>query len=181
MELLTVEELRGHITSSLGEDELQLLLDAAEEAIEARYGPVGSDVTEIVDGGLSHIFLRRRALAITEITETVADVDTILDEDDYRLRGDGVSILRLSTGPNDRAYWGAPVRVKSSPADDLASRKVMQLALVTLDMNYKPGVTAERIGEWEEQRGANSAWNYETERESILAGLTTPGSALGFA
>lgn len=182
MALLTVEQLRAFVTSALGDDELQLLLDGAEAAIVARYGPAGADVTEIYDGGQTYIFLRRQASAIVEVKEDVEVENTTITTTDYRLRPDGVSLRRLETGPNFRHGWGQPVSVKYTPIDDTAERKRIQVALVELELNHDPGSTMETIGSWTEQSQSSSVWNYEAERESILASLAASlNQAPGFA
>lgn len=183
MALLTIEQFRKFVATSLEDDELEVLLDAAESAITALYGPVGGPVEETSDGGQTYIFLRRRASAITGIVETDIDVDTTLAADDWRLRDDGVSVRRLWNGTNAREWWGYPVVVTYTPADDLADRKRIQLKLVELDLNNTPGVTSERIGEWEEQHSESSVWNYPVQREAILASLAgqPAGLAPGFA
>jgi hypothetical protein len=180
---VTVAEFRDRVNSDVGDDAIQALLDAAEESILARY-PAGSG-TEVHDGGQSYIFLRHRATSITTITETVSGTDTELDDSDFRLRDDGVSVLRLSTGLNPpiawgRASptWGSPVTVEYEMEDYDAELARVQVALVELDLNAMPGLTSETIGAWSEQ--ANSGIPYATEREAILASLAlTP--APGFA
>lgn len=180
---VTVEVLRAHVSSELDDDALQLLLDAAEAAILVRYGTPGS---ETHDGGQSYIFLRHRAASITTITETVSGTDTELDPTDFRLRDDGVSVLRLSTGLNTptRSWstpaWGGPVVVEYVPEDLDAELARVQIALVELDLNHAPGLTSETIGAWSEQFASNSAFNYEVEREAILnsfASAIPPGFA----
>lgn len=169
---VTVETFREHVTSELGDDALQLLLDAAEQAIRARYGEAG---TETHDGGQSYIFLRRRAAEVTSVTETdYTGAEVELDETDWRLRGDGVSLLRLSTGLNPPVgwswrtpTWGTTVTVEYDPDDMDAELARIQIALVELDLNHMPGLTSETIGAWSES--ANSGTPYAAERETILA------------
>lgn len=180
---LSVEEFRGRVTSKLDDGTLQLLLDAADQAIRARFGEPGGTygLEEVLDGGQSYVFLRRGAASINAITETVGTTETVLDETDYRLRGDGVSLLRLATGAHPRGVWGAPVVVSYAPLDDADERDRVQAALVQLDLNYVPGnITAETIGSWSESRSANGVFDYATEREKILDSLlyvTAPGFA----
>lgn len=183
---VTVEELIVYpgVDASVDTAVLQAMLDAAEEAIAAVSGPAG-DATEILDGGGSYIFLRRRCASVDDIdtvTETVSLTDTELDATDFRLRADGVSLLRLDAGANPRVCWGAPVTVEYTPEADEAERVRVQVALVMLDLNHIPGgITSEQIGAWMEQRAANSVWNYTAEREAILASLQPMAYAPGFA
>lgn len=179
--LLDPDEFRSLHANGLEDDALMLLLDAAEQAIDARYGPLGSSASDLLDGGQSYLFLRRRASDIMSIVETDGLTDTTLATDDYRLRSDGVSVLRLATGTNRRAWWGAPVAVTYVPFDDEADRKRVQAALVEADLGYNPGTTMEQVGSWLEQRQQSSpAWNYATERDAILASLVAT-NAPGFA
>jgi hypothetical protein len=169
---VTVEMFRAQVTTDVDDSAVQLLLDAAEEAIRARY-PVGG--VETKDGGQSYIFLRRRAVSITTITETdFTGTQVELDPTDFRLRDDGVSVLRLSTGVNQPVgwswgapSWGMPVIVEYDPEDMDAELARIQIALVQLDLNHMPGLTSETIGAWSES--ANSGTPYAKERESILA------------
>lgn len=180
--LLSVEEFRLLVPSPSIEDEgLQLLLDASEQAITARYGEIGSPVTELVDGGYTYFFLRRRASSIDTVVETISGTDTTLAEDDFRIRGDGVSVRRLPAGTNDRLYWGDTISVTYTPADDEADRKRVQMELMKLDLSYEPGMTAEQIGSWLEQRANNSTWNAMLEREAILDSLIGGQAVPGFA
>jgi hypothetical protein len=180
---VTVAEFRERVNTDATDDAIQDLLDAAEESILARY-PAGSG-TEIHDGGQSYIFLRHRATSITTITEHFSGTDVELDPEDFRLRDDGVSVLRLDTGPNRPTAWSwaspawsMPVTVEYEIEDYDAELARVQVALVELDLNAMPGLTSETIGAWSEQ--ANSGIPYATEREAILASLAlTP--APGFA
>lgn len=182
--ILTLEELRAHVETELEDDDLQLLVDAAEQAIVKALRQFGvaydEGLVETHDGGQSYIFLRWPATSIESITETDGGTDTVLEADDYRIRGDGVSVLRLASGTNPRTWWGAPVRVEYSAAHADAELGRVQIALVKLDLNHNPGVASESIGSWSEQATSNSAFNYQLERESILASLniaTAPGFA----
>jgi hypothetical protein len=182
MTLLTVADFKQfNPNPGVEDDALQLLLDAAEDAIVARYGPVGASYVETVDGGYTYIFLRRRATAITGIVETVSGTDTTLAADDYRLRADGVSVRRLGDGTNWRSYWGGPVAITYVPADDTNDRMRVQLELVKSMLTYEPGTTMEQIGAWLEQKASNSVWNTFTEREAILNSLLDAVPAPGFA
>jgi len=172
----SVEDFRARVNTDVGDTALQARLYAAEQAIRARFPE--TDGTETHDGGQSYIFLRRRASTITTVTETVHGTETELDPTGFRLRDDGVSLLRLNHGLNpptwrshtlSSAPWGHLVTVEYEPADDAAELARVQIALVELDVNAMPGLTSETIGSWSEQ--ANSGIPYATEREAILASL----------
>jgi hypothetical protein len=212
--LLTVEELLlrpgMEAAASLEESVLQSMLNAAEDAIIGVAGPFGP-MTEVIQGGGSYLFLRRRARSVESVTETVWNTEMELDPTDYRLRLDGVSLLRLRTGANPPAFWGNQgfygpefgaqtgflgstvasesqcpwghkVVVAYTPLDDFADRCRVQVALVKIDLVYAPGVILERIGEWEERRDRGSAtWNDTEEREAILSSLQSQAYAPGWA
>lgn len=180
--LMTVAEYEMfNAETGIGADAIQMLLDAAEQAIDARHGPLGSPVVETHDGGQSYLFLRRRAESLTTIVEMSGSTDTALADDDWRIRGDGVSILRLATGTNPRGWWGAPVVVTYVPTDDEADRKRIQLELMNSFIGYEPGITQEQVGSWLQMRALNSAWNPFIEREAILDSLAGSTPAPGFA
>lgn len=175
---MTVAEFRTHKTTALPDTALQTLLDAAEQAIAALLGPVGS-YTELRDGGGTYLFLRRPAASITSISERYGNVTYELVASDYELRSDGISLRRLAYGSRPAAAWTGVVSVESVPADDLAERKRVQRALVDLDLNHNPGLTSEDIGDWAATYANNSVMHYGLEREAILATLVPTG--LGFA
>lgn len=169
--ILTVDELRGFISSELEDDALQLLLDAAEEAIVRRAGAAGTRV-ELVGGGNRLIFLARPVSAITSITELVGTTTTTFDATDYYVHPDGYIIERLSTGTNGGWRWRGRVVVTYIPVDDTAQRQSVQIDLLRSGINYNPGVTSEQIGAWMQQyQYANAAWNHNLEWDAILSRL----------
>jgi hypothetical protein len=171
MPLLSVDDLRTHVTTALADTALQDLLDAGEQAITRVLGPVGpvSEMFRRVSGDL--IMLSRRAVSITSVVEGT----TTLAADDYELRS-GTLLRRLSDGTNAGSRWltwSGPVIVDYIPESDVAERQRALVQLVNLDLAYAPGVTSERLGDWAETQGSSqSGKSYEQERETILASLT---------
>ena len=149
--LLTVDEARLFITTSLGDDALRLLLDASEEVIADQAGPLASDdgMTPAVEHHRVHgdlIVLHGRATAITSVVEG----DTTLAADDYALGGTGTALRRLDSGTNPAAYWLGEVVVTYTPRGNIASRQTAQVQLVNLYVSYRPGVSSQTIGPWSE-------------------------------
>lgn len=178
MASLNVAGFREHVTSALGANALELLLDAAWQAIAKVAGAEG-DVTEVRAGGGSVIFLPRPAATITSVTEWLGySNERILATDDYRLNSDGVSLHRLMAGTTPSVYWAGPVQIVYEAANDESSRQVVQIALVKLFLDHHPGIQEEEIGDWRQVFQSNSVWNYAQERETILGTLRT---SLGFA
>lgn len=175
---MSVAEFRTHKTTVLPDPALQTLLEAAELAIAALLGPVGT-YTELRDGGGTYLFLSRRAASITSISERYNNVTYPLAASDYEIRSDGISLRRLAYGSRPASSWNGIVNVTYVGADDLAERKRVQLGLVNLDLNHNPGLTAEEIGDWSATYANSSAMHYGLEREAILATLVPTG--LGFA
>lgn len=176
MAILTVEELREHVTTDLGDDALQRLLDATEDAINARAGASGSR-TEFFDRAGRFITLARPASAISSITEEsfYGGAVTTLAADDYRVWPDGYSLERVSDGTNPRRYWYGLITVVYTATVDDDLRKLVQIELIDSTLNYNPGLTSQTIGTWTEQYANNAAWNNAEEWESILSKLDGSG------
>ena len=175
--LLTLDEFRGLSESTLDDEPLQLLLDAAEAEITGFAGPVG-EITEIINTGGRLLVLGRPAASITSITETsriTPSQVTILAADDYLAYPGGLVYERLRGGTNSRSAWYGRVTVTYVPEDDLDIRKGVQADLVNLMLNYAPGYTSETVGAWTRQLGSNREWNQSTERGSILSRLGSGG------
>jgi hypothetical protein len=168
---LSVDDLRLRVTSTLGDDALQGMLDAAYEAIDNFLGTEGV-VQELLtaSGNGPLLMLSRRALSIGAVVEG----DTTLAASDYELRASGQMLYRLNSGSNPRRSWrSARIDVTYTPYVDAAERDRVATALVNLDINYKPGLVSETIGDWQEQFARNDLFNYQTERSAILATLGT--------
>lgn len=168
--LLTVDELRGHVSTDLEDDDLLRLLEAAEADIDG-YAPPGV-LTESFDCGGSRIFLARRARSVTSVTQTVWSTDTVLDATDYIVSPSGYWIQRVGNGTHGGWSFRGRLTVVYVPDDDTPKRVRCAIELVKLALNAEPGTAGmETIGAWSEQRTASSVWNPYIERDAILATL----------
>lgn len=179
---LTPAEFREHHPTDLVDTALQRLIDAAEQAIATRYGSL-APLTEVRRGGGSLLFLSRRAASITSVTERYGDplgvTNQPLDPTDWTLLPDGMTLRREYAGALHPAdIWQADTVVAYTPADDQAERTRVTIALVQLDVNNNPGLTAETVGDWSQTYADNSAMNYGLERDAILNSMA---GGLGFA
>jgi hypothetical protein len=189
--ILTVAELREHVTSALPDAALQRLLDAAEDAIVERVGAPGA-ITEYVSAwasgagyapwglttGMRRITVSRPIGTIASVTEylsagAVGDPGIILDATDYR--ASGYVLARLPGGTHSRWYWGQQVAVVYTPADETADRTRVQIALVRLDLNAEPGLAQQITEGFAERFSGAGLLNYSEERADLLASL---GSAV---
>ena len=170
MALLTVSEAREAIDTSLTDDRLQELLDAAEQDIIDAAGDSSSQ-TEHAKGGHSWLVLSRPVGTVSSVTERADTSSTlVLSADDYRV--DGYRIKRLTTGTNPRSWWDGLVKVVHAPASTAAERKRAQVALVNLELAYAKGITGERIGDYSVQyAGSPGGTTYEEAKQQILASL----------
>ena len=175
---MDLTELKGRIpATNLGDEALQSLLDAALEAITARYGDIGDESVDIRRPTGPSIRLSQRAQSIISVTEQPAvgwgswggrKVD--LDVLDWQLRPGGAILERLPTGPNPAYRWRGRVEVHYWPVDDAAERDRVAVDLVKLDLNLQPGLIETSIGTWSE-KSSKLAASYQTEREDILSSL----------
>jgi len=164
---LTVEDLRGHIETGLGDDALQTLLDAAYEAIDQYAGPVGSR-TEILSGGPGDLLMV--SASVDSVTTLIED-SLVLASDDYQVNGQ--MLIRLDTGTNPRYRWGSRVEVTYVALSDDALRDRVAVALIQADLDFHPGLTAETVGAWSQQY-AQSSEEYRVARAAILESLNDP-------
>lgn len=174
MALLVPAQFREHQATSLGDVPLQRLLDAAEVAIAARVGLLGT-LTERRRGGGLFLYLSRRAGTLTTVTERYGDPlgvsSVVLDGTDYTLLPDGLTLRREWTGTHPANRWAEDVVVASTAFDDTSERQRVAIGLVKLDLTHNPGLASETIGDWSESYVNGSAMNYEMERESLLSSL----------
>lgn len=170
---LTVDQFREHVTSSLGDEAIQRLLDAAYESIILAAGPYASDgtITEILTprGIGPLLMLSRQAESVSEVIEGTGASATTLAADDYELSQSGNILRRLSDGTNAALYWRYRTFVTYLPQSDLAIRDVAQLELVKLEIAFNPTLVTQTIGSWSEsyQQGRS----YPEQRADILASL----------
>lgn len=167
---LTVEQLRQHIDTPLEDDALERLLAAAYEAIADRVGE-DAERGELLSARGDLLMLARRAASIESVTEIHGSATLELDEDDYELRPGGRTLRRLLTGTNPAYCWRYRNDVRYTPHVGDADRDRVAIALVGLDSGYQPGLTGERVGDHQVTFAANSVFNYEIERQSILDSL----------
>lgn len=166
---LDVDALRGHVDSSLGDEELGLLLNAAYESIDSEVGPAGA-VSEYRHGTSGPLFvLGRQAHRITQVIEA----GVTLASDDYQLRPSGMTLVRLLDGTHPASRWRSMVDVTYDPVANEARRDRAAIALITLELNYQPGLASETIGSWSErvEGGGSEGGGYAEQREAILASL----------
>lgn len=175
--MLTVADFREFVTTSLGDDSVQKLLDDAYQSIHDRVGELGT-TTAYLTGGGEFLVLPYRADPSKEITVTEwygSSIPTEIEDDDFQLGNDGVSLRRRSDGTNSAYLWPAALtQVVFTRRDDEAKRDMAALDLAKLSYDYDPTVTQETIDGYSQTRSANSAFSYTVERENILARLDGP-------
>jgi hypothetical protein len=168
---LSVDQFRLLAPSTLTDEALLILLDAAAEEIARCVGAMG-ETTEWLTPAGNLLMLGRPALSITSITENWNWQPTItLDPDDYEVSASGQTIRRLSTGTNPAWRWYQP-SVTYLPQDDLATRQRVQAELVKLSIAFSPGLASQRIGDWTETYTAAGMPSYPEQREALLATLS---------
>lgn len=170
--MLTVDELRGHVTTDLDDEALGLLLDAAYEAIDIAFGVGGSEdypasITEVITTGGDLLMLSRPASAVTSVIEG-ANTPTTLEADDYELLG-GQMVRRARDGTNPQTRWAGRVTVTYTALSDENERDRVAIALVNLDIAGSPGVQSERLGDWAVTHENTN--EYAASRAAILASL----------
>lgn len=178
MTLLSPDDIRGfQPDTDLGDEALQLLLDAAEAEIIRYAGPVDS-LVEWHAGGQRVIALSRPATDVTSVVEHSPWDPTsswTLDPTDYEVDPTGYLLYRRSGGTVSRWHWYGRIVVTYAPVNDDAIRRGVEADLVGLMMTYQPGANSETVGSWTTQLSSNATWNNDTERAMILSRLIVAG------
>jgi hypothetical protein len=177
--IISPDDLREHVESGLGDAALQRLIDDADAAIVARYGPhdatEAAPVSEEFTGGDLRLFPRQKVASVVSVTEYVgslgsAEVSYELDPDDWRLEHAGGSIVRLASGPTPAGSWGSRIVIEYLPQTDYSRRQRVALDLCRLAAQQS-GLASERAGDY----AATSVEDYQRERERILNELAPMG------
>lgn len=136
MALLTVDEVRDHVETSIVDDALERLIDNADQEIIDRLGALASQ-TEVLEGeGLEFLHLHRRASSITSAVERILETNYTLASTDYLLLNDGYRIQRLQGTNFPAVLWNGKVTIVYVPADETVARKKLLVDLVRLDCVY---------------------------------------------
>ena len=122
--------------------------------------------------------LTQPASTIVSIVEDARASALTLAPDDYELSDTGQALYRLNTGTNPRYHWRGLVKVTYQREEDISNQIRVAVALVQLELNHAPGLSAQQIGTWSEQYQSNSVMNYQIERDVILASLRDSGPAV---
>lgn len=173
---VTVDEFREHVETTLGDDAIQRLLDAAAEAIIERAGPTVEDsgamqsrVETFTPTG-DRLMLSERAESIVSVSEQAHyATPTELETDDYELSASGYVLRRLTGGTTSSSRWRPLVSVTYAPYSDLGSRAVVQIELAKLDIASNPGLASQSVGSWTESYVNDRS--YAQQRADILAAL----------
>lgn len=178
-----LDRVQARIETDLDPDELQRLIDEADQEIIERFGPHADPddpITVTVDGRRRKLDLARPAdeaegLAVTEHLTAwgLGDQATTLAADDWRLANGGRTVERLASGSNARSRWGDRVEVTYVPHDDANQRQEVIVKLVQLAVEYR-GVASERVGDTTTSYTSGALAGglvYSAEREKLLGSL----------
>jgi len=192
MSLVDTPMLRESIETDATDLELQRLIDDADEAIVARFGPhegdennTGQLTEELYSEGGLYLFPNRQIDTIGSVTEygqapfENPDVGIALETSDYQIIHGGRTLERLVTGANPMDYWGPRVVVEYVPIGQLARRKRVALDLCKLALTYKGLIKTEQAGDYR-SGGAMTPDAYQAERNALLSELQ-PAGGLTFA
>lgn len=177
--ILTVDEVREHVESSLVDDALERLIENADQEIIDRLGALASH-TEVLQGeGLQVLPLARKASAITSVTEKILDTNYTLGSDDFELLSDGYSLRRKQGTTEPALSWRGIQTVVYVPIDgtsgELAARKKLLVDLVKLDCEYD-AKQADSIGDV-----SRTSLDHGKERDSLFSRMLNRNRRLPFA
>jgi hypothetical protein len=169
--ILTVDEVREHVETDLGDDALERLVEAADQEIIDRLGVLASH-TEFLEGeGLKELPLARRASAITSVVERIEDEEYSLAASDYELLDDGYKLRRKQGSSYPALLWRGQVTVVYVPhggaTAELAARKKLLADLIRLDCAYRARAS-EAIGD-----GSYTALDHSAERSKLFQQMLT--------
>lgn len=170
MSLLTVDELRAQVQTGVDDVELQTIIDREEGEIIARYGAHAdgsSAIVETVDGGSGSLYLKRRVLSITSISEASAlgGAASTLSSTQYHVWPGQGRITRLAEG----IRWGRSVVVTYVPADDRPLRTAVLIEIVRQALEQTAMKQESVAGEY-----SFTAPDWESQRRRLYKRLEFP-------
>lgn len=175
-----VDQLRGFITSALGDAALASYLRSALDAIDDFLGPMVPTEHLIAAGDI--LSLGVEVDHVVSVIENENGTPVTLDATDYAVSGNGQGLRRLTTGTHPALsrytphrgrlpIWLGSVAVTYVRRADPDQRIRVAVALVQLDLNHHPGMASEQIGTWTEQYANRAIKPYDEDREDILRSL----------
>jgi hypothetical protein len=161
---LTIEQVRERVETSLSDAALQVILDSCEAEVSRYAGSASSDSETMLASGVRMLPLTRRHASITSIVERrlLSSDPVTLDASDWREVG-GYRLLRLSSGTNPAASWGAEVVVTYVPEVDAALRERVTLDLIQMDAEFR-AFDSENVGDW-----SGTQNDYRVRRQGLLS------------
>lgn len=179
--MVLLDRVRERTGSDLSDAELQAMIDAIADELDARFGPAGEITVTLGDPADPNSRLHRtlrllrpidtaQAFSIAEIdpsnTGNAAD-ELVLSAGDYRVILDGRILQRLSGGTNPRDWWAPMVRVAYTPTGMAAARDEVTIKLIQIDLSYRGALKSERAGDYSFTLSGDIA----ADREAILKTL----------
>lgn len=169
MAILTVDEVREHVETDIGDLALGRLIDAADQEIIDRLGVLASHTEVLAGDRLTMLPLARRAASITSAVEQIEDTDYALVASDYELMDDGYRIRRKQGTGEPATFWRGIVTIVYVPyggaAGELAARKKLLADLVRLDAVYE-AIASKKIGDVD-----HTALNHTDERNALFSSM----------
>lgn len=146
MPLMTVEDLREHISTTLSDDALQAMLNANEALLNRVLGELGVPITEVHhQTGYETIILLEHQFAVTDSPPGPTVVvgyglpnPITLADDDFRVEG-GSTMRRLDYGTNVGIYWDTPIAVTGVLVDNTDERIMALVSLIRIDIAAQSG------------------------------------------
>lgn len=167
MPLVTVDDVRARIVTTLSDAALQDLIADEEAEMERRYGVTGDGTTAVAEtvtayGGM--LFLSRPIASITSVAEysDLSGTATTLAASSYLAWPGEGRITRLPEGTD----WGVRMVVTYVPADERPRRRQVLLELIRLSAARMAMKSESDIG------SSYTAPDWEAERAKLYARLS---------
>jgi hypothetical protein len=176
MAIITLAVLHQLVETDLSDAALQLILDATDEELTAKYGAADSATEVIMTQPQRYLYPHRKVKTLTSVTERESDGTTTtldisaLSTADVRLVPGNRMLERLLTGTNPRTPWAQEVTIVYVP-DDINRRNDALAKLVQLRLEYDLK-RSESSGDY--SAGFN---DYDAEKAKVIANLCQWGLA----
>jgi hypothetical protein len=176
-----LDRVRERTGSDLSDTELNAMITAITDDMNARFGPAGP--ITVVLGELDEPLSRpARTLRLVRPMDTAQPV-TITEElpgnsgeagarvtlqaGDYRVLHGGRTLQRLTGGPNGNDFWAPTTSVTYTPIGEAGAREEATIKLMQIDLTYRGGLKSERAGDYQFTLSDDVA----AEREKIFDSL----------